>query len=148
MKRNLTMICIKTMIRSKWKTVLLTFTIVSAVVLLSMFGTWAGLLSMGWTLRMEDHSFATGGDEHLIGYRFEADGVLYECLPLPDGMDRLTLKAQIDLTAYDRVVRGDIDYLVFDDPFETGEAVYLFVPIYTLGQDKDALVLYVTEVAK
>ena len=146
MKQNLTLICIKTMIRSKWKTVLLTF-IVLAVVLLSVIGTWAGLLSMVWTLRMEDHSFVNG-NEHLIGHRFEADGVLYECLPLPEGVDRLTLKEQIDLTAYDRVVRGDIDYLVFDDPFETGEAVYLFVPIYTLGQDKEAVVLYVTEVAK
>ncbi|MBQ7324686.1 MAG: hypothetical protein IJW98_02985 [Clostridia bacterium] len=144
MKQNLTLIYIKTMIRSKWKTVLLTF-IVLAVSVLSLFVSAKGLESYVWTLEVRSMDYFSlynhpdlydQPDSNRKPYSLELDDGKYETIPLPDGASSEMMYDAIQnqrmygklLPCDDLLYKdGEPAYLLFYDPFETGEDVMLLV---------------------
>lgn len=98
-----------------------------ALVLLSVLGTVYGARALGWSINMQDVHNAVYFRETTVTF----DGVAYQILPLPEGVDKHTLYDAIDLGEYDDVVTGygGQRYLVFHDPLESGDDVYFMVPL-------------------
>ena len=136
---NLTMVRWK----SKSKEVILQaayWLVVLSVILCGLWGALMGDLATNWTLSAKEAHLVM--NESHYGERFAKDGVTYELIPLPEGMDVDAVRAKIDLRRFDEIQRGEITYLVYEDPLGTGKTEILFVPLERVGQDKTPLTFY------
>lgn len=128
-------------LRDIFKTVAFVLTVL--VLILSCFiGAIHGQFATNWTDQMKHECFGTM-PHYLIGERYEKNGVTYECIPIPEHMEKAVVGETVDLRKPDDIIRGEIIYLMYKDPFETGENVVFFYPFYSAGASKDPLSFYV-----
>ncbi len=117
------------------------------LILCGLFGALMGDLSTNWTNLMKQTPVAVM-PEYRIGEQFEHDGITYEYIPLPEGVDRDTVRAKIDLRHFDGIRHGEITYLLYEDPFGTGEDVVFFYPFLIVGGSKQPLAFYAKVVSE
>ena len=120
------------------------------VVLLLIFCSWNGAVmgdaATAWTIFMKQVPISM--NDYRIGERFVMDGVTYEGIPLPEGVDRAMMRERIELRCFDGILRGEITYLLYEDPLETGEDVVFFYPLLIVGGSKRPLAFYAKVVSE
>lgn len=107
----------------------------------SLWGAMLGHSATGWTADLIQAPISMMSDYHM-GERFVSEDITYEYIPLPEGVDQATLKEKINLRNFNRIVHREITYLLYEDPFGTGEDVVFFLPLHELGQDKEPVAFY------